>query len=587
MKIKRFLILFSILFGAFLVSSTPALDAETCDNCVPTLSGVRSDACTVIIVGKNASVDGSIITTHTCDCGFCDWTWRYVPPADHKPGSKRKIYHYNQFTTKPPEKGLRWDNFEDGYTGLEIPQVPHTYGYLHGMFGYMNDNQVAIGESTVGCRKKMENETPAAKFDITMLTFIAMERATTAREAVKIMGDLAAKYGYGFVDSGEMLAVSDPNEVWIFEVLPIGPLWTPESGEPGAVWCAQRVPDDHVSVCPNESRIGEINLENKDYFMASENVTSYAVKKGYYDPDGKKPFSWKKAYNPNKHSAANSNGSRVRLWRFFDLVAPSKKFSPKTLNEDFPFSVKPEKKLSVYDVIKMTRDKCDGTIYDPARGLQGGPFENPNRLPYGFQFDGKKYNTPRIISVNRAEYVVVNQCRGWLPNPIGGLIWLAFGAQDTSCYMPLYQGITRIPDSFKIGDHWKFNRKSARWACDYVDYHTQVYYNLAIKHVRKAQEKWEGSALKSIPFVDKHALKLYKKNPDTARQYLTDYCINNAHLVINAWWDLGNELLVRFNKLWKYNIQERKREPIKYPDWWLKELIRYNKLKPQPEEKKQ
>jgi dipeptidase len=167
------------------------------------------------------------------------------------------------------------------------------------------------------------------------------------------------------------------------------------------------------------------------------------------------------------------------------------------------------------------------------------------------------------------------------------MIWLAFGAQDTSCYMPLYQGITRVPDSFKIGDHWKFDRKSARWAFDYVDYHTQVYYNMAIKHVRKAQEKWEGAAMKAYPFIDKQALELYKKDPAEARQYLTDYCINNANLVINAWWDLGNELLVRYNKLWKYNIQERKREPVKYPDWWLKELIRYNKLKPQPEEEKE
>jgi dipeptidase len=586
LKVKKVLIFVIVLLGVFLFANTGALDAEKCANCNPTLAEVRGDACTVIMVGKKASVDGSVISTHTCDCGLCDWTWRYVPPADHKPEAKRKIYHYNQFKTKPPEQGLRWDSFEEGYTGLEIPQVPHTYGYLHGMFGYMNDNQVAIGESTIGNRDKMENNTPTPKFDITMLTFIAMERAKTAREAIKIMGDLSVKHGYGFTDSGEMLAVSDPNEIWIFEVLPIGPLWTPESGEPGAIWCAQRVPDDHVSVCPNESRIGEIDLDNTDYFMASENVISYAVKKGYYDPKGGKPFNWKKAYNPDPNSAANSAGSRVRLWRFFDLVAPSKKFSPKTLNEDLPFSIKPEKKLSVYDVIKMTRDKCDGTLYDPARGLQGGPFGNPNRLPYGFTLGKQKYNTPRIIGVNRAEYVAVTQCRGNYPNPIGGIIWLAFGAQDTSCYMPLYQGITRIPESFKFGDHWKFDRKSARWAFDYVDYHTQVYYNLAIQLVRKAQEKWEGTAMAKIPVIDKRALELYKEDPAKAREYLNEYCCNNANLVINTWWDLGDELLVRYNKLWYYNIEERKREAITYPDWWLKELVRYNNLKPQPEEEK-
>jgi len=236
------------------------------------------------MVGKNASIDGSVMTTHTCDCGMCDWTWRLIPAADYKPDSTRKIYHIDQFRTWPPEAGLKWDVYKNDFTGLEIPQVPHTFAYIQGAFGYMNDQQVAIGESTIGAQRKMENPTPAAKFDITMLTLIAMERTRTAREAIKIMGELGEKYGYGFTDTGEMLAVADPNEVWIFEIMPVGPLWTPTSGKPGAVWCAQRIPDDHVSVCPNESRIGEIDLKKPDFFMASPNVVSFAVEQGFYDP---------------------------------------------------------------------------------------------------------------------------------------------------------------------------------------------------------------------------------------------------------------------------------------------------------------
>jgi dipeptidase len=157
--------------------------------------------------------------------------------------------------------------------------------------------------------------------------------------------------------------------------------------------------------------------------MASPNVISFAVEQGFYDPKSGEPFNWKKAYSPTEESAASSNGARVRLWRFFDLVAPSKKFSPDTPNMELPFSVKPDKKLSVYDVMQLTRDKCEGTRFNPARGLQGGPFANPNRLPYGFKLNGQKYNTPRVIGVNRAEYVTVTQCRSWLPNPIGGLVW--------------------------------------------------------------------------------------------------------------------------------------------------------------------
>ena len=224
----------------------------------------------------------------------------------------------------------------------------------------MNDKQVAIGESTIGCQRKMENPTPAAKFDITMLTLIAMERASTAREAIRVMGELGEKHGYGFTDTGEMLAVADPNEVWLFEIMPVGPLWTPQSGKPGAVWCAQRVPDDEVAVCPNESRIGEIDLAKPDFFMASPNVVSFAVSRGFYDPKSGKPFNWKRAYYPEPASAVSSNGARVRLWRFLDLVAPSRKFSPETPNMDFPFSVKPDRKLSAYDVMQMTRDKMRG-----------------------------------------------------------------------------------------------------------------------------------------------------------------------------------------------------------------------------------
>jgi dipeptidase len=582
---KKIIWLGLVLFVVFSFAGVSAFTQEDAEKCVTCRGDLASEACTVIIVGKNASVDGSVMTTHTCDCGVCDWTFRCIPAADWPAGSTRKIYHIDQFHAYPPDVGLKWERIKDNFTGLEIPQPAHTFGYIHGSFGYMNDNQVAIGESTIGAQKKMENNTPTAKFDITMLTLLAMERATTAREAIKIMGELAEKYGYGFTDTGEMLALSDPNEVWIFEIMPVGPLWTPESGKPGAVWCAQRVPDDHVSVCPNESRIGEIDLKNPDYFLFSPNVVSFAVDQKLYDPKSGKPFNWKRAYSPNDLSAASTNGSRVRLWRFFDLVAPSQKFSPETNNMDLPFSIQPEKKLSVYDVMLMTRDKCEGTQFYTARGLQGGPFENPNYLPRPFQLEGQTYNTSRVIGVNRAEYVTVTQCRGWLPNPIGGIVWLCWGAQDTSCFMPFYSGVTQIPKSFEIGDHWEFNRESARWAFDYVDFHTQVMYSYAIQDVREAQLKWEKSAVDKTPNIDAWALDIHKKDPAQARQFLTDYCINNATAVINAWWKLGDDLLVKYNHLWIYDVKSRKQSIVKFPDWFLKLLVEYNRLTPQTPEK--
>jgi dipeptidase len=555
---KRRAFLFAIVLAAVVASvgsGSPQTGTPACPTCLS--DELRREACTVIMVGRNASTDGSVMTTHTCDCGVCDWTFRYIPAADHKPGDVRRIYHIDQFGTFPPEIGLKWEEIKNQFSGLEIPEVARTHAYIHGDFGYMNDVQVSIGESTIGNVQKLENQTPTPKFDITTLTLIAMERAGTAREAIRTMGELAEKYGYGFTDSGEMLAVADPKEVWVFEIMPVGPLWTPTSGRPGAVWCAQRVPDDHVSVCPNESRIGEIDLANKDFFMASPNVVTLAVDQKLYDPKSGKPFNWKRAYSPNEVSAAGTNGTRVRMWRFYDLVAPSQKYAPETPNMDLPFSVKPEKKMSAHDVMQMTRDKCEGTVFDTARGLQGGPFANPNYLPRGFKLDGKQYNLSRVIGVNRAEYVTVTQARSWLPDAVGGIVWLAFGAQDTSCFMPLYAGITEIPRSFQIGDHWQFSRDSARWAFDTVDFHTQVVYNLAIQDVREAQKKWELSALTRTPDVDKVAADLYKKDPALARQYLTDYCLNNASLVVNAWWDLGTQLLVKYNHLWIYDAKTR------------------------------
>jgi len=578
MNSKRALLFLSLLIltlavvSAFVIQ-TPNFDKESQEG-YEYLEG-----CTSILVGKDASTDGSTMTTHTCDCGICDWTFRYIPAADHQEGDVRKIYHISQYKTWPPEQGVKWERYKDNYTGLDIPQVPHTYAYIHGMFGYMNEKQVGMGESTIGCRTKMRNPTPSAKFDITMLTLMAMERAKTAREAIRVMGNLATTYGYGFNDAGEMLAVSDPNEVWIFEIMPVGPLWTPDSGKPGAVWCAQRVPDDHVSVTPNESRIGEIDLDNKAYFMASSNAISYAVENGFYDPESGEPFSWKKAYSPTHGSAVSTQGRRGRLWRFFDIVAPSLDLDPATENMDLPFSVKPDKKLSVHDVMTITRDKYQDAMFDPTEGIKGGPFSNPNYY-HGFQVDKQRYNGPRCISVNNVEYTTITQCRGWLPDHIGGILWLSFGAQDTACYMPLYCGIAELPESFRVGDHYVFDRDSARWASDYVDFHTQVVYSYAIKDVKKAQEKWEGMAFQNIPIMDEAALDLYPKDPEKARQFLTNFSVNHANSVIKAWWELGDYLLVKYNHFRIYDPENRKVGRVRTPEWWNRAVIDQDDLTP-------
>jgi dipeptidase len=415
--------------------------------------------------------------------------------------------------------------------------------------------------------------------DITTLTMLAMERCKTAREAIQLMGSLAEKYGYGFHDDGEMLAVADPEEIWLFEIMPVGALWTPKSGKPGAVWCAQRVPDDHVSFCPNDSRIGEIDLDNKDYFMASPNVISYAVESGFYDPKSGEPFNWKKAYSPSPGSASGTQGRQGRLWRLFSLVAPSRNFDPATDGMDLPFSVMPDKKLSVADIMDITRDKYDGLPFDPVKGTKGGPFANPNYFT-GFRVEGQRYMGPRCISVPRAEYTTITQSRSWLPDPIGGINWIAYGAQDTSCYIPFYCGIVAMPESFQIGDHFVFDRDSARWAFDYVDFHTQVVYSYAIEDVKKAQAKWESLTFQKIQVMDDAALELYEKDQDEAIAFITDFCVNNANSIVDAWWELGDNLLVKYNHLRIYDSETRQVGRVQTPEWWNKAVVEQEKLTP-------
>jgi dipeptidase len=540
------------------------------------------DACTTVLVGKDASIDGSVIACQTADCGMCDFTWHYIPAADHPEGAVRRIYHINQIRTWPPEVGGKWVKYVEGDTGVDIPQVLHTYAYQHAVFGHMNEHQLGIAESTIGCQRKMRNSTPSAILDITTLTMLAMERCKTAREAIKLMGSLAEEYGYGYHDSGEMLAVADTKEIWIFEIMPTGALWTPKSGKPGAVWCAQRVPDDHVSFCPNESRIGEIDLDNKDYFMASPNAVTFAVENGFYDPASSEPFNWKKAYSPSPGSAAETQGRRGRLWRLFSLVAPSLNFDPATQGMDLPFSVKPDKKLSVKDVMAITRDKYNGLPFDPTMGIKGGPFANPNYFT-GFQVDDQRYLGPRCISVPNVEYTTITQSRGWLPDPFGGINWIAFGAQDTSCFIPLYCGITEFPESFSLGDHFVFDRKSARWAFDYVDYHTQVAYSYAIEDVKTAQEKWESITFQKIQAMDNAALEMYEKDPVDAIAFITDFCLNNAKSVVDAWWELGDDLLVKYNHFGIYDPATRRPGRIQTPDWWNRAVVEQDKLQPLPQ----
>jgi dipeptidase len=183
------------------------------------------------------------------------------------------------------------------------------------------------------------------------------------------------------------------------------------------------------------------------------------------------------------------------------------------------------------------------------------------------------------------EYTTITQSRSWLPDPFGGINWIAFGAQDTSCYIPLYCGIVQMPESFQKGDHFVFNRNSARWAFDYVDYHTQVVYSYAIEDVKKAQEKWEDITFHKIQVMDNAALELYEKDPESAIAFITDFCVNNAKSVVDAWWELGDDLLVKYNHFRMYDPKTRRPGRVQTPEWWNRAVVEQDGLEPVPQPK--
>ncbi|MCK4236092.1 MAG: C69 family dipeptidase, partial [Candidatus Krumholzibacteria bacterium] len=299
-------------------------------------------ACTSIMVGKEASVDGSVMTSHTCDSRK-DRTWlTVVPHARHRKGELCEIYSGMRFVRSPAD-------ISSVEIAGKIPQVRETYGYLNTAYPCMNEHQVAIGESTFGGREELRNKEAMLSCD--EVCRLALERAATAREAIRVIGELTKEYGYN--DGGECLTITDRNEAWHLEITGSGSDCT------GAVWAAQRIPDGNVGVVANASRIMEIDLDDSNTFMASENVFGVAIENGWWDPDSGKPFMFCYAYDPEGRT---SLAARRREWRVFDLVAPSLGLDPNA--ENYPFSVKPDTLVTLEKMMEIFRDTYEGTEFD-------------------------------------------------------------------------------------------------------------------------------------------------------------------------------------------------------------------------------
>ena len=510
-------------------------------------------ACTTTMVGKKASVDGSAMVSHTVD-GWYDHRIRIVPGGKHKKGEMVPIEKNICYQTMPTKPLIKMG---------EIPQAEVTYTYFHVGYPFMNEHQLMIGESTWGGRD--ETFCDAGWMVIEQLQVLALQRTKTAREAIKLMGELAEKYGYG--DSGEALAIADPEEVWLFEICGPGPLWKPGSDKPGANWVARRIPDDCISVIANRARIGEIDWDDKENFMYSENVRDFAKEQGWWKEG--EPFVYRLAYDdPDAQRHYPICGRRE--WRFFDLFAPSQKLSPTA--GIYPLFVKPDEKLSVKDIIRLNRDSYEGTPYDLSKTLAGGPFEcpvyyraNADQRPEGL----KSVYWERNISVYRASYTFVSQSRSWLPDPIGGVLWFSEDMASTSVYMPIYCGVTSVPKAYSEGKRHVFDRSSAWWAFNFVSNWANLKYNYMIKDINAEQKRIENALFSSQKSVEEKAQGLYKQSPKKAAEYLTKYCSENMDKIAKDWWKLSERLIGKYCDGYVMT-EEGDQENAGLPESWLK-----------------
>jgi dipeptidase len=499
--------------------------------------------CTVITVGKKASVDGSVITTHTVDSHRTSSAATMVSRAKHKKGEIIHLSKRLEDDTGPLKRNLRQPIGE-------IPQVPLTYGYLNPAYPPMNEHQVAIGESTFGGREELRTE--KGLIDCETLQRLMLERARTAREAIQIGGDLISKYGW--IDEGEALSIVDKEEAWVMEIV------GPGKGSRGAIWAAKRIPDDHVAVFANASRIREISLGDKENFILSENVVSAAVEKGYWDPHSGEDFEFCYAYNPDgRHSFASTR----REWRVFDLLKPSAKFHAN--QENFPFSIKPDKLVSVEQIMEIFRDTYEGTEYDMVKDLTvtdeetGKTVKSPLANPF-MPYDANKlhkinggwgWRGERSIARWYTMYTTITQSRGWLPDQVGGLIWFSYDNTAMTTYVPIYIGVNELPDDFqKDGRTTGFGRESAWWAFNRVSTIAGHRWGDMREDVAKVRKKLQQQIFDNQKEVEETATKLLTKSEKKARLYLTRYLKKAATAVVNSYWSLGDRLWNKYDERW-------------------------------------
>ena len=477
-------------------------------------------ACTNLIVGKNASADGSTIVSYSADSYGLFGELYHYPAATYKKGTLLDVYE--------------WDTGK--YLG-KIEQARQTYNVI----GNMNEFQVTIGETTFGGRPELADSTGI--IDYGSLIYIGLQRSRTAREAIKIMTDLVQEYGY--YSSGESFTIADPNEIWIMELIGKGP------GIRGAVWVAVRVPDDCISAHANQSRIHQFDMNDKENCLYSPDVISFAREKGYFSGVNK-DFSFADAYAPLDFGARRF--CEARVWRYFNMFTDQgKAFLPYIqgeTNDPMPLFIKPNRKISVQDVQDAMRDHYEGTPLDISNDFGAGPYKTPYRLsPLNFKVDGQEYFNERPISTQQSGFVFVAQMRASMPDAVGGVLWFGTDDANMTVFTPVYCCTDKVPVCYtRVGgaDYITFSWDSSFWIFNWVSNMVYPRYDLMIGDIRATQHELEGTFHEAQAGIESMATRLYQKNPDEAKAFLTNYTNMTAQSTFDTWKRLGEFIIVKY-----------------------------------------
>lgn len=534
-------------------------------------------ACTNFLFTKSTTKDGSTAITYAADSHILYGELYHWPATDWPAGSYVDIYE--------------WDTGD--FLG-KIPQVNHTYNVI----GNMNEHQLAIGETTFGGRSELHHQ-PGAIIDYGSLIYLTLQRAKNAREAIVTMTGLVEEYGY--YSEGESFSISDPDEVWILEMIGKG------KGEKGAVWVARMVPDGYVCAHANQARITTFPLEGRTSISSdkikniynkevttvyAKDVISFAKQKGFYPQDApNKEFSFSDTYAPVDFSGARA--CEIRVWAFFNEVNPNmaqyweyakgthiQRDSKGYALNRMPLWVQPSRKVDVLEIMDFMRNHLEGTELDMRKDPGAGPYECPYRWrPMSYQVDGKEYVMERTTATQQTGFSFVSQSRSWLPDEIGGILWFGVDDAASTVYFPMYTNATRVPYAYAVGNGsmMKFTDKAAFWVFNQVSNLAYTRYNVIHPEIRSRQKALETRYKTYVQMTDAAAREIIAQNRDIAIEYLTDFSCNTGNQLTDMWREFYGYLFTRFmDGNIKTSVPGQKTPKVEnppLPEWYLRTIV--------------